>query len=106
MEGDLKPAAIFQPKTTGDVSNFIKVVKPFTERGETKFAIHGAGQQPTPRCANIDGGIMLDLSLLTGVELKNDDKTVSVAAGERWGAVYENLEGTGLLRNIRGGIGG
>lgn len=61
-----------------------------------------------PGCANIEGGITLDLGLLTGVELK--DGVVSIAAGERWGAFYEKLDGEGLAvnggRSERGGIGG
>lgn len=44
------------------------------------------------------------------VELKSNDKFVSIDAGARWGAVYEKLDETGLsgtgVRSSKGGIGG
>jgi FAD binding domain len=108
LESDITPACIFRPKTTEEVSRFIQTIKPFTTNGETAFAIRGGGQQPMPGCANIEDGITLDLGLLTGIKVK--DGIVSIAAGERWGAVYEKLGGEGLGvnggRSGRGGIGG
>ncbi|KAI8946216.1 FAD-binding domain-containing protein [Xylaria longipes] len=66
------------------------------------------GQQPALGCNNIQGGITLNLSLITGIAVK--DETVSIAAGERWGAVYEKLDPLGLSvaggRSARNGIGG
>ncbi|KAL4925064.1 FAD-binding oxidoreductase [Aspergillus undulatus] len=108
LESDLAPACIFQPRSAGDVSRFVKVVVPL----DVPFAIRGAGQQPLPGCANIKGGITLDLGLLTDIEIKDKDNCVSIAAGARWGAVYDALEnnGKGLgvcgSRSSKGGIGG
>jgi FAD/FMN-containing dehydrogenase len=103
LESDLTPAAIFQPKSTEEVSQFLQTVTPI----KGPFAIRDAGQQPLPGCANIQDGITLDLGLLTGVEVK-DNGTVSVGAGARWGSVYEALDGKGLgvtgLRSSKGGI--
>ncbi|KAK2868015.1 hypothetical protein FQN49_003243 [Arthroderma sp. PD_2] len=108
LESDIKPTAICQPKSKEEVSTFVKTIKPFAASGETLFAIRGAGRQPVPGCANIQDGITLDLGLLTGIELKSE--TVSIAAGERWEAIYEKLEGEGLAvtgnRSNKGGIGG
>ncbi|KAK2745534.1 hypothetical protein FQN57_003659 [Myotisia sp. PD_48] len=108
LQSDITPACIFRPKTKEEVSVFLKTINPFVVKGEISFAIRGGGQQPIPGCCNIQDGITLDLSLLTGVELKQD--RVLIAAGERWGPVYEKLTPEGLAvtggRSWRGGIGG
>lgn len=73
-----------------------------------QFAIRGAGQQPLDASANVQDGITLDLSELTGIEIGNG--VVSVGAGERWGNVYAALDAQGLpvtgSRSSKGGIGG
>jgi hypothetical protein len=47
---------------------------------------------------------------LTGIYLKDDDATVPIGAGERWGGVYSKLQEKGLgvtgSRSNMGGIGG
>lgn len=107
MEGDLLPACIFLPRTRDEVSTFMHVVKPFPV-GSVQFAIRGGGQQPVPRCANIHGGITIDLCHLMGIKVR--DGYVEIAAGERWGTVYEKLapEGLGITggRSTTNGIGG
>ncbi|KAL6238694.1 hypothetical protein BDW75DRAFT_246771 [Aspergillus navahoensis] len=104
LESDITPACIFQPRNADEVSKFVQVLVPL----DVSFAIRGAGQQPLPGCANIEGGITLDLGLLTGIEIRED--CVSIGAGARWGSVYETLEGKGLgvsgSRSSKGGIGG
>lgn len=108
IESDIVPAAIFRPKDKHEVSKFLQITQPYTCSGDAKFAVRGGGQQPTHACANIQDGITLDLGLLTGIEIK--DSSVSIAAGERWGAVYEKLLPLGLAtsgsRSGKGGIGG
>ncbi|KAJ8124944.1 hypothetical protein O1611_g8696 [Lasiodiplodia mahajangana] len=110
FESDITPAAIVFPKTPEHVSAFLKTIKPFVTNDQITFAVRGAGQQPLPGCANIQGGITLDLALLRGIELDLDTGIVSIGAGERWGAVYEKLSGHGLAitgsRSAKGGIGG
>lgn len=101
---DYKPAAFARPKSSTEVAAFLRLAKDY----DIKFAIRGGGQQPLEACSNIDGGITLDLSLITGVELKDDH--VSVGAGEHWQAVYDKVQAAGLAvggsRSGKGGIGG
>lgn len=110
LESNITPAAIVLPETAEHVSTFLKTIKPFVTNDQIAFAVRGAGQQPLPGCANIQGGITLDLALLIGIELDLDTGIVSIGAGERWGAVYEKLSGHGLgitgSRSAKGGIGG
>ncbi|PWY93673.1 FAD-binding domain-containing protein [Aspergillus sclerotioniger CBS 115572] len=104
LENDITPACIFRPTSNQDISTFLKLTN------NTHFAIRGGGQQPLPGCANIPDGITLDLGLLTGIELNEDTSTVSIAAGERWGNVYNVLAPKNLAvaggRSANGGIGG
>ncbi|CAG9998328.1 unnamed protein product [Clonostachys byssicola] len=106
LESDLEPAWIIQPRSKEDVPSFLKTIKPFV--GTVGFAVRGAGQQPLPGSANVQDGITLDLGLLKGIDVK--DGVVEIAAGERWGAVYEKLDPHGLAvaggRSAVGGIGG
>lgn len=108
LQSDITPACIVRPSSKQDVATFLRTIRPSVDRGEGAFAIRGAGQQPVPGCSNMQDGITLDLGLLTGIELK--EGLVSIAAGERWGAVYEKLDAAGLgvtgARSSRGGIGG
>ncbi|KAI1346844.1 FAD-binding domain-containing protein [Xylaria sp. FL0043] len=103
-ESEHTPKAIFQPKNNDEVATFLRIVK----KNNAAFAIRGAGQQPLEACANIDNGITLDLSLLTGVQLK--EGVVSVGAGDLWGSVYKEVQAAGLgvggSRSAKGGIGG
>ncbi|KAI1273033.1 hypothetical protein F5Y07DRAFT_378185 [Xylaria sp. FL0933] len=92
FESDLSPAYIFLPESTSDIAAFIRAIRPFV--GDVEFAVRAAGQQPLPGCANIQDGITVDLRSLKGLALKDD--VVQVAAGERWGSVYEFLEPHGL----------
>lgn len=106
LESDIQPAYIFQPRNRKEVAIFLRAIKPFIE--SVKFAIRGAGCQPVPGCANIQDGITLDLNLLTGIDIK--DGSVQIGAGERWGTVYQKLDGEELgvcgSRSAKGGIGG
>ncbi|KAI0153225.1 hypothetical protein GGR57DRAFT_492348 [Xylariaceae sp. FL1272] len=92
FESDLSPACIFLPQTTEEVATFVKVFQSYV--GHVEFAVRAAGQQPLPGCANVEGGITVDLRELRGLALRDD--IVLVAAGERWGDVYKFLEPHGL----------
>lgn len=109
-QGELEPKAIFLPADRDDVAKFVRFIGPYALRGDIKFAVRGAGQQPALGCNNAHDGITLDLRNLTGIDLKDDDATVSIGAGERWGEVYSKLQAKGLAvtgsRSSLGGIGG
>ncbi|KAL1858313.1 hypothetical protein Daus18300_009931 [Diaporthe australafricana] len=92
FESDLSPACIFLPRSKHEVAAFVRAIDPFI--GDVQFAVRGAGRQPLPGCANVDGGITVDLRSLNGIRVQ--DGQVQVAAGELWGSVYEHLEPLGL----------
>lgn len=47
--------------------------------------------------SNADGGVTIDLVNLNHIEVSEDQKTVRVGPGNRWGKVYEKLEPMGLV---------
>lgn len=105
QQSEIRPSAIFQPKSAEEVARFVKM----SAAGGFAFAVRGGGQNPLPHSSNIEKpGITLDLALLNSVKL--GEGSISVGAGARWGAVYEALEGMGLgvsgNRSGKGGIGG
>jgi len=108
QESDLQPGCIFQPKRKEDVCEFIKIIKQFSGDGGLGFAIRAAGNMPAPGCANIQGGITLDLGLLDKVDFENG--IASIEAGAYWGKVNETVQAAGLGvvggRSSHGGIGG
>jgi FAD/FMN-containing dehydrogenase len=108
LERELKPAAFLCPRTTSEVSDVVKSMKPFAVEG--KIAICGSGQQATPGVANVRDGLTIHLRNLKGVEVNPDKKIVSVAAGETWGNVFEKVAALGFgvvgQRHSSGGIGG
>jgi FAD/FMN-containing dehydrogenase len=92
FESDLSRACIFLPRSKDEVAAFICAIGPFV--GDVEFAVRAAGRQPLPGCANVHGGITVDLWSLKGIHVQ--DGQVHVAAGELWGSVYEHLEPHGL----------
>ncbi|KAI1176641.1 hypothetical protein F4777DRAFT_587736 [Nemania sp. FL0916] len=92
FQSNLSPVCILLPQTSEEVVTFVKTIQPFV--GHVEFAVRAAGQQPLPGCANVSGGITIDLRNLRGLDLQDD--MVRIAAGERWGDVYKFLEPHGL----------
>ncbi|KAK6214106.1 hypothetical protein LQW54_004708 [Pestalotiopsis sp. IQ-011] len=108
LERDLKPRCFLTPNSASDVATIVKVLKPCADG--LKLAICGAGQQATPRVANVHDGITIHLRGLRGIHVDQEKGIVSIAAGERMGDVYERLGALGLgvagNRHSSGGIGG
>ena len=105
---EIRPSCIFLPKSKEEISAFLKHAAPRALSGEVPIAIYGAGCQPLPGCANVQDGVSVNLSLLKGLVV--EEGRVSIAAGERWGTVYEELgrKGLGVAggRSAKSGIGG
>ncbi|KAF2662068.1 FAD-binding domain-containing protein [Lophiostoma macrostomum CBS 122681] len=92
FESALSPAVIVRPSNVADVSTIVTLAK------DLKFplAIKGAGHTPWAGVANVEGGVTMDMRHLQGIQLSADEKTVSVATGENWGALFKVLEAQGL----------
>lgn len=47
---------------------------------------------PSPLAANINDGVLIDLSALKEVTYEASSRTVTVGSGNRWGDVYSALD--------------
>jgi FAD/FMN-containing dehydrogenase len=92
FESSLSPAIVVRPKTIDEVSRFIKLAA----SNGWQVAIKGAGNTPWSGAANIEGGVMIDMRDMLGISIRDNEKTVSVSAGERWGSVFSILQAKGL----------
>ena len=65
---------------------------------------------PSPLAANINDGVLIDMSLLKGVEYNAAKNQVKVGAGQRWGDVYKQLDAYNVTvvggRVLEVGVGG
>ncbi|KAH8788064.1 hypothetical protein F5883DRAFT_657513 [Diaporthe sp. PMI_573] len=68
FESDLSPACIFLPRSKYEVAAFIRAIGPFV--GDVEFAVRAAGRQLLPGCANVHGGITVDLRSLKGIHVQ------------------------------------
>lgn len=77
---------------------------------EGLFAIRSGGHSPVPGAASIEGGAVLDLSLLCSVTPSEDGLSVAIGAGAKWMDVSKVLDEKNLAvvagRNSAVGVGG
>lgn len=77
---------------------------------EVPFAIRSGGHSPSPGAANINDGVLIDLAGLTEVTYDTTSGTVTVGAGNKWGAVYKALDAYNVTavgaRDLDVGVGG
>ncbi|KAI1653887.1 FAD-binding domain-containing protein [Daldinia decipiens] len=108
LERELKPACFLTPNSASQVASIVTAIKPFS--GPSTVAICGSGQQATPKVANVRHGLVIHLRHLRGIEIDMEKETVSIAAGEQMGHVYEKVTAAGFgvagNRHSSGGIGG
>ncbi|KAI0835840.1 putative FAD-binding oxidoreductase [Hypoxylon sp. FL0890] len=83
-----KPACIIQPSSTKELSYVVSAV---TNR-KVKFAVRSGGHSVVPGAANINGGVLIDMSKINTVEYDADEKVVVVGSGLRWKEVYTALD--------------
>jgi len=90
---ELIPQCVVQPETAEQVSRVVTVLKEL----ECIFAVKSGGHSMIPGSSSIENGVLVDLSRMNSLELAEDESTVSIGPGARWGDVYLALEERGLL---------
>ncbi|CAG8949541.1 hypothetical protein HYFRA_00007773 [Hymenoscyphus fraxineus] len=83
-----KPTCIITPATTTDLQSIVRMLTEFNQ----KFAIRSGGHSTAQEAANIDDGVLVDMSLIKEVTYNAAKNTVVVASGNRWGDVYKILD--------------
>ena len=76
----------------------------------THFAIRSGGHNPSPFAANIDNGVLIDMSKFNETKYDPAQNAVTVGTGNRWGNVYHYLDQYNLTmvggRVLDVGVGG
>jgi hypothetical protein len=115
------PACVVRPHKVEELSRAIKILKrQYDKRSKGDelsknkdgglFAIRSGGHSPVAGASSIQGGVLIDLSLLNDVSPATNGKSVAIGAGCKWVHVYKALEAKGLAvaggRNSAVGVGG
>ncbi|KUL91069.1 hypothetical protein ZTR_01016 [Talaromyces verruculosus] len=82
-----EPSCILQPGNTPQVQNILRILT----AQQIPFAIRSGGHLPSPLGANINRGVLIDLSSLKTLDYDAANEVVSIGSGLRWQAVYEGL---------------
>lgn len=82
------PTYILQPISHQD----LQVTLPVLVQQNASFAIRAGGHMPSAGFANIDDGVLIDLSHLNTLQYNKDSNVVEVGAGNRWGDLYRYLD--------------
>lgn len=56
------------------------------------FAVRSGGHSPSPGAANIDQGVLIDLSKFNGVDYDAENNVANIGAGQKWENVYKQLD--------------
>ncbi|KAL8730888.1 MAG: hypothetical protein Q9166_003815 [cf. Caloplaca sp. 2 TL-2023] len=83
-----KPTCIAQPTYTADLQ---KVVRQLTKES-IPFAVRSGGHSPSPFAANIDNGVLIDMSRFNHTQYDSTRNVAIVGAGGKWLGVYNELD--------------
>ncbi|WQF76629.1 Putative FAD-binding domain, PCMH-type, FAD-binding, type PCMH, subdomain 2 [Colletotrichum destructivum] len=92
---DLRPHCILKPETVEQVTTAIKTLNTPQAGKCWNVAIRAGGHSNFP-ASNTASGVTIDLVRLNTLNL-NDNGTVSIGSGNRWGDVYRYLEPRGIM---------
>ncbi|KAK7460696.1 hypothetical protein VKT23_009411 [Stygiomarasmius scandens] len=105
QQAELQPSCRVTPTTSSDVSLIMKTVT----TNLCPFAVRSGGHSAWPG-SNVQGGVTLDLSQLTIIDIDEKRGTVGLGPGSRWKAVYAAMEQYNLTvvggRSPNVGVGG
>jgi FAD/FMN-containing dehydrogenase len=94
---DKRPALIARCRGVADVVDVIN----FTRRLGLEVAVRGGGHNVAGR-ATIDGGVMVDLSLMKGIHVDPKNRTARVQGGVTWAELNRETQLHGLA--VTGGV--
>lgn len=83
----LKPACILQPRSASEVSKAIKALA----QARQVFAVRAGGHMNWAGSNSIDGGVTIDLGLLSSTQYDAHTQTARLGPGARWKDVYAEL---------------
>ena len=107
QETSIQPACILIPSSAQDVAQAVSVI---ASVAACEFAIKGRGHNPAAGFANVQGGVTIDMTPLSGVEVNEDHSVARVGPGATRLDVYQYLDPFNVSaaggRNGAVGVGG
>ena len=88
LQAETLPACRVEPVTAKDVSASLLITKFFG----CPFAVKSGGHAAFKGASNSDGGLTIDLTSLSIIQVSSDNTLTQVGAGNRWIDVYTHLE--------------
>ncbi|TVY93031.1 Bifunctional solanapyrone synthase, partial [Lachnellula willkommii] len=82
------PTCIFQPEGVKDV----QVIVSRLVSKNISFAIRSGGHSVIPGASNINQGVLIDMSRLSGIQYDAANNVALIGAGQRWENVYNHLD--------------
>ncbi|KAI1774390.1 putative FAD-binding oxidoreductase [Hypoxylon cercidicola] len=83
-----KPACIVQPSTTEELVYVVSTLIDW----DVNFAVRSGGHSVVPGAANINGGVLIDMSKFNTVDYDGKKSVAVVGSGLRWKEVYTSLD--------------
>lgn len=106
------PACIVRPQTVHQVSAALKTLDSLYD-GTSKsvqVAIRSGGHAYEAGFSSLDGGVVIDLSLINEIDVGADRQSTRIGTAAKWVEVTSKLDGMGLAvaggRNSNVGVGG
>mmetsp|Transcript_15316 Transcript_15316/g.28271 ORF Transcript_15316/g.28271 Transcript_15316/m.28271 type:complete len:832 (+) Transcript_15316:62-2557(+) len=87
--------AVLKPRSEEQLAWALKTLDLNDTLSKLSISVKNGGHQPSAWA--LSGTVVLDLADMRGIEIDKVHKTARVAAGERWGAVYQAATQQGLL---------
>jgi FAD/FMN-containing dehydrogenase len=82
------PTCIVTPGSASQLALLVNVLVV----NHVQFAIRSGGHSPNPGFANINNGVLIDMSLFNQVHYDASHNVALVGSGLTWGTVYTTLE--------------
>ncbi|KAF2230547.1 oxidoreductase [Viridothelium virens] len=104
---DIHPNCIVLPESSEEVSTAISILSSGANIWQDKcqFAVRGGGHTPYAGAANIEQGVVIDLSNMPSLGLAPDHKTITVSPSQTWDQVFATLDVFDLA-TLGGRVGG
>ena len=95
----LKAACYFQPRSADETAAAVKALAGASQ----KFAVHAGGYTTRATSSNIDGGVTIDLGLLSIIEYDPSTETAHLGPGANWYVCSSSLASfTSILHILLG----
>lgn len=83
----MDPSCIVQPQNVLEVQQIVRILT----MSNISFAVRSGGHSPSPGAANIDNGVLIDMSRFNKVVHDAQNNHATGGAGQRWSSVYSSL---------------